>query len=101
MRALLIWNEVPESVKFFTIQDPTSEELDTLYEAHGHYLNVVGEDEFEPSLNRINAALSAHPDGLDEQDIPWFGRWVTNEIPVSDMPNAGAFDTIFIAGFLL
>jgi hypothetical protein len=101
MRVLLIWNEVPESVKFFAIQDPTSKELDTLYEANGHYLNLVGDEEFEPALNRINAALTDDPRGFDEQDIPWVGRWVTNEIPVSDMPNAGAFDQIFIAGFLL
>ena len=65
MNVLVVYEEVPEEVSFYLIEDPTEEEIETLDKANGTYVN--GDDQNQSTLNVIGA-FNTVADDEDEDD---------------------------------
>jgi hypothetical protein len=114
MRILLIWQEIPETTKFFVINDPSEHELSILTAAHGALINATDNtDEQEYAVSFLNIALS-DPKYVTEPktvyakrfefkgDIDfWLSRWFKNEVAEVIVPTSGPFDQVFVSGVLL
>lgn len=100
---LLIWEEVPEKIRFFGIEQPKDEDLAVLSAAHGYYLNTDIGKEAKAALNKISAALSEINQGYEEVDpaYSWIGRWFECEIVAEKLPNCAPFAKVFSCGCVL
>jgi hypothetical protein len=92
MRVLLVWDENPERVVFFEIDDPTEKQLRMLEMANGKYIN--GDEENE-GLLYVNAAVY-EPDDFSDEDHA--GIWASKEV---ETPVEGPIDRVFLSGFML
>lgn len=78
---LLIWEEIPESIKLYVIPDANLDDDDrkVLEAVQGNYINEVGlTDEEHDALNCINAALTENPEHLPKEhpaDSKWACRF--------------------------
>jgi hypothetical protein len=110
MKILLVWNEVPEALRFFGFSlDENSEQLSTLETANELYINSTGlSEKEEQALDCIHAAISKpehckfyNTEGQSQVPESWFSLWNSSEIPANELPNSGGFDRVFSCGFLL
>ena len=104
MKVLLVWQEVPEDVKWFVIDNATESDLAMLGAAHGYFLGCDRPEEAMEPLDRINALL-ANPkygsDGFDPDHVPLIGQWRALQIPQERVMTIGPIDKVFTCGFLL
>lgn len=102
MKVLLVWCEIPELPKFFAIENPSEEELGVLRTAQGLYMNSDQLNRSqEAALSRINAAVMKSGEGFAKAVQPWVAKWLPFEIEIQALPDAGAFDQVYNAGFML
>ena len=94
MRVLLIWEEIPENTKFFVLDNPTSSDLDHLSGANETIINYSENDD----TLWLNSAIG---DPRYTESIEGASKWFGRDIPVADLPKAGAFDQVFWSGFAL
>ena len=82
LHTLLIWEEIPEEIHLFAIPRSLLEEHpdwnELLQQAHGHYVNRIGDDGIE-GLNFLNAALldSKHKDNPTYHDKSMKPEWLS------------------------
>ena len=114
MRILLVWQEIPESTKFYILENLSEQELDVLAKSHGGLINSTSNtDEQETALSFVSFALT-DPKYAGESkekyaaqfefkgDIDfWLSRWFKNEIDEATLPIRGPFDQVFVSGFIL
>jgi hypothetical protein len=102
MRVLLIWIGVPESTRFFAIDNPSTEDLEVLTRANAGYINTFDQsEEVDAALDKVSAALTKPEYAGDHPDVDWRTKWIAGEIDENDLPSAGAFDRVFCCGFLM
>lgn len=105
--ALLIYNLVPEDLRFYHLTNLTDEDFKLLKSAHGVYLNSVHDftEEGERSARRVFARIHPKDFGVSEwEDEDKLGCWVDNFVYFSNegRPIEGAqFDMVCQFGFLL
>ena len=94
MRVLLIWNEIPETMKMFIFENPTVRIMDILEASHNKHVNSV---ELTPELDYLSDMIYGSKDkyGVDlvERLEP---AWEEGDDPLK-----GSFDRIYVSGFLL
>lgn len=100
MNTLLIWEEVPETIKLYVIPNDVAEQyLTHLEQAHQKYINTEGWDS-NTGLLFLNTALI-------EDDTPaevGFEQYagVLNQYKVnSDKPLQANISRVFVSGFML
>lgn len=96
MKVLLVWDLLPEEIKFFMIENPTSEQLLYLNEADGNFANGEGENNGTEYLN-FAVIDPSYADG-DEPDFCDVGVWYDKEVK---SPVNGPIDKVFHSGFIL
>jgi hypothetical protein len=112
MKVLLVWEEVPDSTKFFVFDNPSLEDILTLTVAHGGMINCDIPKKQEEALSLVYAAIQNMEDVPSKKqwkkdfkfkaDVEyWLGRWKSFEITTEAVPNAGPFTQVFWAGFAL
>jgi len=105
MRLLLIWEEIPETTKFFLRENPTEQELAILKAAHGGLINTMDiSAKQEAALDFLNAALTDPKygsNGVEGQAITFLHRWHDKQIAMETLPDLGPIDTVIWAGFCL
>ena len=96
MKVLLIWEENPENVKAFMIENPTAEQLQVLEEANG---TMINSDEDTEAAMKISDALSERIDWCNpEGDPKWYCIWNDKNV---EFPVQGPIDKVFKSGFCL
>lgn len=50
---LLVWQEIPESIKLYLFTDLSEREFNSILKAHGTYINSVDETEYTNWLNNF------------------------------------------------
>ena len=125
MNVLVVYEEVPEEVSFYLIENPTEEELETLDKANGTYVN--GDDQNQSTLNVIGAFNTVDDedeetdeddeDDEDEEDEDeddedeetdeddedeicdpnWIGKWTKNKV---ETPVLQQVDRVYHVGFI-
>ena len=104
MRVLLVYQNVPENVDWYVIENPAPDQLSVLASAHGSFTNAVGTSAVaEAALDLISAALSEeqHCEHLEGQARSWIGIWRSKSIPQESLPDCGQIDKVFTCGFLM
>ncbi len=99
MNVLLVYEMVPDEVKFYLIENPTEEQITTLAVACGSYQN--GSDnskKVEIALEKIGDAVTSDEYVNDCQHPAWACIWNQNQIK---LPYHGKIDAVFNCGFLL
>ncbi|MDN7490544.1 hypothetical protein QZM35_22800 [Burkholderia sp. AU45274] len=108
MKILLVYQNVPESVDWLVITDPSAEDLEILKVAHGSFTNACGTDDAtEAALDKISHFL-CDPHQKDRYANDYlqaagddFGKWYRFKIDETDLPNTSGIDKIFTCGFLM
>lgn len=96
MKVLLVVDYNPEYLKFYSIEDPTEEQLAVLKAANGQY---IGSDEESEEMDIISIALSSDPPCWEtEVDPKWNCIWKDKEVTT---PIEGPFDHVFLFGICL
>lgn len=87
----MVWDENPEQIRFYEIEDPTKEQLKMLELANGKYINS---DPGNDGMEFVSVALmdAEYSDGQEHAGI-----WRENEV---DTPVAGPIDRVFHSGFV-
>ena len=101
MKVLLIYQNVPESVDWYVVENPSPDQLSVLNSAHGHFVNDVATSAVaEAALDLISAALALaeHCNHLEGQARSWIGIWRSKSIPEESLPDCGPFDKVFTCG---
>jgi hypothetical protein len=104
MKVLLVWQMVPEEVKWYMVDGPSSDELAVLSTAHGQFINSTRtKPAAAAALDLISAALSKpeYAEYIEGQAKSWIGIWLGKEVPEESLPTIGLIDKIFTCGFLL
>lgn len=95
MRVLLIWEENPENVDPYVIDNPTEEQLAVLEEANGFMMN--GDEEVPPALFKLSDALCSNIEHCDpEGDPKWKAIWAGH---LTQFPVEGPIAKVFKCGF--
>jgi hypothetical protein len=96
MKILLIWEEIPERTKLFTINDPTDKQIAMLEEANGKYINI---DDANDGMEYLNWALMDKK-YKDAQAPEYTSVWADNQTKTQS-PIQGPIDRVYISGFYL
>ncbi|WP_186239470.1 hypothetical protein [Burkholderia gladioli] len=107
MRVLLVYQNVPESVDWFVVTDPSVEDLNILHLAHGCFINASNSEETDLALDKISEFLCDpsrkyiySADYLEKAGSD-FGKWHSSKVEESDLPGTDAIDKVFTCGFLM
>jgi hypothetical protein len=108
MKVLLVYQNVPESVDWFVIINPSVDELNILHLAHGSFTNACDTtEETEQALDQISSFL-CDPSRKDIHSAEYlenagdaFGKWHQHKVEESDLPGTGGIDKVFTCGFLM
>jgi len=92
VRVLLIWEEVPERLRFYLIEDPTPEQTKMLELANGMLINSDDENE---GMAYLNVALSSPEYSNGESHA---GIWMNNEV---ETPVQGPIARMYHSGFMM
>jgi hypothetical protein len=104
MRVLLVWQEVPDSISFVVLDNPSDDDLAVLQTASGAYMGSHRSDEQELALEKINLAMGdpeRSAGTTDPELTPWNARWFTGLVPEESLPTIGQIDKVFTCGVLL
>ena len=97
MRVLLIWEDIPETTRFFVIDDPSDKELEYLEEANGLFINA---DDETDGLQYVYTAI-CNPeyagDYVTYLDFCKASVWFHKE---QESPIDGPIDKVFWCGFI-
>jgi len=96
MNVLIVFEEVPETVKFFLVENPTEEELQALQKANNTYIN--GDDENESTNDVISAFSPDEYVSTCECNESWAGKWNKCEVQT---PISKQIDQVYNLGFFL
>ena len=103
---LLIWEMVPDSTMLALIpnEDLTSDDIDTLRAAHGHYINTDVSAVAGDALDAINNALCKNPQSLSE-DHPegsyWAMKFKDYLVDAKDPVEGKVVTRVVLCGFVL
>jgi hypothetical protein len=110
MKALLVYSEIPESVRFFVLQNATTEELSILESANGGYINstsLVEDSEQYKALQHVTAAV-IDPKYKEGYPIEQYGierdvvsKWSEFEVEENTLPSLTGIDRVFSCGFFV
>jgi len=92
MRVLLVWDENPERIRFYLIEDPSKHQLEMLEIANDKYINSDDDNE---GMSFLNIAIEDGEYGNGEEHA---GIWKENEV---ETPIGGPIDRVFHSGFVL
>jgi hypothetical protein len=96
MKVLLVVDYNPEYLKFYSIEDPTEEQLAVLEAVNGKY---SGSDDQTDEMNIVSIALSSTPPCWEsEVDSKWGCIWGDKEVTT---PIQGPFEKVFLFGVCL
>ncbi|MFY4709919.1 hypothetical protein [Burkholderia glumae] len=104
MRVLLVYQNVPESVDWYVIENPSPDQISVLASANANFINLVKTSPVaEAAINLIGAAISEEKycDHLEGQSRSWIGIWKAKLIPTESLPDCGPIDKVFTCGFLM
>ncbi|MDN7700055.1 hypothetical protein QZM15_16415 [Burkholderia sp. AU44665] len=108
MKVLLVYQNVPESVDWLVVPNPSAEDLEILNAAHGSFTNSCNTDDAtEAALDKISYFLcDPHQKDLYATDYLHkagadFGKWYRFKIDEAELPNTAGIDKVFTCGFLM
>lgn len=104
MKALLVWQMIPEEIQWFALDALSSDDLATLDLTHGQFLNTSGTPEnVDEALDKVNAYLADPAGDYDEEfaEAEGFGKWSSKRVEEDALPTIGPIDKVYTCGFLL
>ncbi len=93
MRVLLIYEEVPETITFYTLDNPGTELLGLLEACNGKMINS---DEQTPEMQILSDALASKKEHCGNADH-YLACAITGGV---ELPPNTAFDRAFLFGFM-
>lgn len=100
MSTLLIWQEVPESNKFYVLRNVTAEQKKDLKLAHGRLIGIQNSNKVDAALDRISQRLCGEEDTY-EDPIADLGCWVDCKINEDQLLTDGPFDRVILTGIVM
>lgn len=101
MKTLLIWELVPDELKFFAIPDVSTEDIELLKKINGSWGNGE-DDETQNILNTVSEYLSKDFYPTEDQPEPptHQGEWSQYEIQAENL-NDHKYDAVYQSGWFL
>lgn len=107
-KVLIIYEIIPETTEFFLV-DADDTEVSELKICHGHYINVVDNENIEKALCRLSLRISK-PDHVDAESLALSGLepdkasvWQGCQLPITEPISVAdsGIELIIFTGFVL
>jgi hypothetical protein len=75
MRVLLVYQLMPEEVRFYLIEDATEGDVAFLERLHGKFLGAEGMEEYEADMEKLSDMLMEDPENCEDPSAAHCCAW--------------------------